>query len=90
MKSLLFYLVSMTEAVNVATILNGPNDIWPFETGAAEESIPSKPDPTAWKEYRDARGEHDCAINEARNWYGSQRCVEGFECMGARDCTRGT
>ena len=23
-----------------------------------------------WKEYRASRGEHDCAINENRNWLG--------------------
>ena len=89
MKSHLFLLLSVAEAVNINTISSGPNDIWPFEGGAAEEMIAAKPDPSAWKEYRDARGEHDCAINEMNNWYGSQRCVQGFECQGARDCTRG-
>ena len=71
MKSCLFLLVSVADAVNVGTIASGPNDIWPFEAGESQEMIAAKPDPAAWKEYRNARGVHDCAINEARNWYGS-------------------
>ena len=75
-------------AINVNTI--GPNDIWPFETQLVDEENVTKPDPATWKSYKDQRGEHDCAINEMNNFFGSQRCMEGFECQGARDCTRGT
>ena len=87
---LLLGLLHQNHAVNVETIQRGPNDIWPFDSGEAQEVIAVKPDDLQWKQYRSARGEHDCAINEARNWYGSQRCVEGWECQGARDCTRST
>ena len=80
--------LSTTHAIKVDTI--GPNSIWPFETAQVDEDNVATPNPAEWKEYRSKRGDHDCMINEMNNWYGSQRCVEGFECQGARDCERGT
>ena len=43
-----------------------------------------------WIKYRESRGEHDCLIDENKNWLGIQRCAYGWECRGARQCTRGT
>ena len=40
-----------------------------------------------WEAYKSVRGDHDCAINENRNWLGIARCAYGWECRGARDCT---
>uniref|UniRef100_A0A7S3IGH4 Uncharacterized protein n=1 Tax=Strombidium inclinatum TaxID=197538 RepID=A0A7S3IGH4_9SPIT len=52
------------------------------------EAPPGNPDPKAWDSYHNARGNHDCAIKEADNWYGSQRCWQSWECQGARMCER--
>jgi hypothetical protein len=40
-----------------------------------------------WAAYKNARpNEHDCHINEKRNWFGNHRCQEAWECQGARHC----
>ena len=47
------------------------------------------PNSKEWKEYEAARGQHDCEINELNNWFGSARCLESWECQGARNCETG-
>ena len=47
-------------------------------------------DSDGWVKYREARGEHDCMIDDSKNWLGSQRCAYHWECQGSRQCTRGT
>ena len=46
-------------------------------------------DTKAWIEYREKRGEHDCMIDESKNWLGNQKCAYSWECKGSRQCTRG-
>ena len=50
----------------------------------------TKPSGQEWNSYVQARGEHDCAIKEIRNWFGSARCIQSFECQGARLCEGGS
>ena len=43
----------------------------------------------SWKDYQGGRPhEHDCGVNEAKNWYGNHRCRESWECKGARVCEK--
>ena len=55
-----------------------------------DSEVIAKADPKQWKAYRGERGDHDCNIQELNNWYGAQRCIENFECQGARLCERGS
>ena len=56
---------------------------------SSDENV-TKPKGEEWNSYVQARGQHDCAINELRNWFGSSRCIESFECQGARLCEGGS
>ena len=47
-------------------------------------------DSLTWIKYRESRGEHDCLIDENKNWLGVQRCAYSWECRGARQCQKGT
>merc|ERR1719198_1684437 len=55
-----------------------------------EDGNVARPSGDAWNSYVQARGQHDCAINELRNWFGSSRCIESFECQGSRLCESGS
>ena len=59
------------------------------QTNATEPVQPDLKHTKEWMEYRNDRGEHDCSINEMNNWFGATRCIESFECTGARMCTGG-
>ena len=52
----------------------------------AEKS--KKADTSAWDDYKSTRGDHDCKINENKNWLGIQRCAYNWECKGGRICSR--
>ena len=60
------------------------------QSSAQSSAQTASADSSAWKKYREARGEHDCLIDEAKNWLGSQRCAYSWECRGARQCQKGT
>ena len=49
----------------------------------------SRKDTQAWIKYRESRGEHDCMIDETKNWLGPSKCAYAWECQGSRQCTRG-
>ena len=41
----------------------------------------------SWAEYHANRPvEHDCKVNEDKNWYGNHRCRFSWECKGAAMC----
>ena len=41
----------------------------------------------SWEEYKAKRpNEHDCHINETKNWFGNHRCRFSWECKGAARC----
>ena len=43
----------------------------------------------SWSDYMAKRSnEHDCAIDEMKNWFGPNRCREAFECKGAAMCDK--
>ena len=53
---------------------------------AWDGSVPKGVKAADWNKYRAERGEHDCEIKEANNWFGTGRCFAGWECQGARTC----
>ena len=47
---------------------------------------PDTPEKT-WAEYQANRpNEHDCHINESKNWFGNHKCKFSWECKGASVC----
>ena len=41
-----------------------------------------------WEAIRIKKGEHDCAIKEDSDGFGVERCLDSWECQGARMCER--